>query len=59
MLTLAARYEFHTIIQPMLDGFWVVFIQQLDSKLNNPKSTCLTYLKFSDEMYSIFARTFV
>jgi len=25
------------IIQLVLDSFWAVFIQQLDSKLNNPK----------------------
>jgi len=25
------------IIQLVLDSFWAVFMQQLDSKLNNPK----------------------
>jgi len=33
------------------DGFWVVFIQQLYTKLNNSKSTCLIDLKFSGKRY--------
>ena len=28
-------------------AFWIVFTQQLDSKLNNAKSTCLINFKFS------------
>jgi len=38
--------EFGLIIQPVWDGFWVVFSQLLDSKLNNAKITCLIDLKF-------------
>ena len=33
------------------DGFWVVFTQHLDSKLNNWKSTCLIDLQHSGEMH--------
>jgi len=35
LLTPSVQCEFHVIFQPAWDSFWVVFIQQLDSKLNN------------------------
>jgi len=50
-LTPSVLCEFCAIIQLVQDGFWVVVIQQLDSKLSNSWSTCLTDLKFSSKMH--------
>jgi len=53
-------HEVHAIIQSNLDGFWVVFIQQLDSKLNNSKSqNVLVWLTSNYQVRFIFTRTFV
>jgi len=43
--------EFRAIGQFMQDGFWVAFTKQLDSKLNNSKSTCLINVKFSGKLH--------
>jgi len=46
-LTHSVRCEFRSIIQQVRDGFWIVFTQQLHSKLNNANSTYLIDLKIS------------
>jgi len=43
--------EFCAIIKPVLDVFWVVVTQQLDSKLSNSFSTCLIDHKLSGKMH--------
>jgi len=50
-LTPSVQCEFCAIIKPVLDVFWVVVTQQLDSKLSNSFSTCLIDHKLSGKMH--------
>jgi len=50
LLTPSVQHKFRSVIQPVWDGFWVVFYSQLDSKLHNAKSACLIDLKFSGKI---------
>jgi len=45
------RHEFYTNIQLVRGGFWEVFTQLLDSKLNNSKIAYPIDLKFSGKMH--------
>jgi len=51
ILTLLMRHEFYTNIQLVRGGFWEVFTQLLDSKLNNSKIAYPIDLKFSGKMH--------
>jgi len=50
-LTPLVWQELRMIIQLVWHGFCIVFIQQLDSKLNKSRSTCPIDLKFSGKMH--------
>jgi len=48
------------VIQLVLDGLWVVLLQQLDSKLNNRTDEALVRLTSNFQVRCIFTRrTFV
>jgi len=51
VLTLSVLCEFRAIIQLVWDGFWVVFIQQLYSKLKKLKITCPIDAKVSGKVH--------
>jgi len=46
------RCDIREIIQLVLNGFWVIFIQELDSKLNRSGNTYPIDLKFSGKLHS-------
>jgi len=51
LFTYSVLCEFHAIIQLVWDSFWVIFIQQLYSKLSNSEITCPIDLKSSGKMH--------